>query len=212
MHETLELLRRSKVTTIYRGLGTEECLRLTEALYTAGLRSFEVTMNSPDPFAAITALRKEFGTDVGIGAGTVLEPAEVDRVAEAGGQFVISPDTEPAVIGRTKETGLVSIPGAFTPTEVTQAVRAGADLVKVFPISAVGAGYIKQLRGPLSTVEFMATGGVDPELARDCFANGCTGVGVGTAAFGVGKDGGFDAAELHRKATAFLEATGYVPG
>lgn len=202
----LDLLQRSKITTIYRGLRTEQCLRLTRALYAVGMRSFEVTMNSPDPFATITALRQEFGSDVGVGVGTVLEPVEVDRVAEAGGQFVISPNTDTEVIRRSNEAGIVSIPGAFTPTEVTQAVCAGADLVKVFPINAVGADYLKQLRGPLSTVDFMATGGVNHQLARDCFANGCACVGIGTHLLGVGKDGEFDEPQLQRNAKAFLEA------
>ncbi|WP_020500440.1 bifunctional 4-hydroxy-2-oxoglutarate aldolase/2-dehydro-3-deoxy-phosphogluconate aldolase [Sciscionella marina] len=206
MNEVLEHLLRTRITVIYRGIDVAACVRLTAALREHGLRSFEVTTNSPEPFAAISALRKEFGADVRIGAGTVLEPEQVERAAVHGAEFVISPNTDAEVIAATKRLGLVSVPGAFTPSEVVAAVRAGADIVKVFPINAVGADYLAQLRGPLSTPAFMATGGVTAELARECFAKGASAVGIGTRLLGVGKDGSFEAEELATAARSFRAA------
>lgn len=209
MNEVLDRLREHRITVIYRGLDTDNCLRVTEALYEAGLRSFEVTTNSPEAFGSIGKLAAEFGDRALIGVGTVLAPEEVDRAAEAGARFAISPSTDAEVIARTNRAGLVSIPGAFTPSEVVHASRSGADMVKVFPINAVGADYLAALRGPLDDVEFMATGGVTAQLARDCFAKGATGVGIGTSGFGIQADGSFDQAKLADQVGELLEAAGH---
>lgn len=206
MTDTLEAIRRHRIVIIYRGEAPEDCVTIARSLYDAGIRLFEVTLNSDRPLEGIALLRKEFGDDVEIGAGTVLEPEEVDRAAEAGAGFIISPDLDESVIARTKQAGLVSIPGALTPTEIRRAVRAGADLVKVFPIRPVGgADYIRQLRGPLPDVPMMATGGVDAALARECFAAGCDGIGVGVHLLATH---GKRPEDLAEQATALVEAAG----
>ncbi|AXK31862.1 hypothetical protein DVA86_03570 [Streptomyces armeniacus] len=178
MTDLLSDLERSRVLAIFRGQSPGQCADLAEGLYEAGIRLFEVTLNSADPFAGIAALRDRLGADARVGAGTVLTTGEVEQVADAGGRFVVSPDIEPGVVERTKELGMGSVPGALTPTEVLRAVRAGADAVKVFPVSSVGAGHIRQLRGPLPDVPYVATGGVDADLASACIDAGCAGVGV----------------------------------
>lgn len=205
--EITQAMRQHPVIVIYRGQTTQQCVALTAELVALGYRAFEVTLNSAEPYDAIVALRAEFGEMAAIGAGTVLSAEQVDRAAEAGAGFVISPDTNAAVIGRTKQRGLVSIPGAFTPTEIVRATSAGADLVKVFPIRPVGADYIRQLRGPLPDVGYVATGGVGPELATECFAAGCVGVGVGIQLFGEDALAG-DTAALREAAGRFSRAAG----
>jgi 2-dehydro-3-deoxyphosphogluconate aldolase / (4S)-4-hydroxy-2-oxoglutarate aldolase len=206
MPEAVEALRRHPVMIIYRGFPPGECRDLTRVLYAAGLRLFEVTLNSSAALESIGLLRAEFGADVTVGAGTVLEETDVKRAADAGASFIVSPDVSEGVIARTREAGLASVPGAFTPTEVIRAMRAGADLVKVFPIRPVGAGYIRQLRGPLPGARLVATGGVDAALARECFEAGAAGVGVGAHLLGARPGGGTGEAGIIREAEKLMAA------
>ncbi|WP_419992673.1 bifunctional 4-hydroxy-2-oxoglutarate aldolase/2-dehydro-3-deoxy-phosphogluconate aldolase [Streptomyces boninensis] len=184
MSDLLSDLERHRILTIFRGQPADQCVDLAEALYEAGIRLFEVTLNSAEPLAGIAAIRDRLGADARVGAGTVLTTGEVEQVADAGAQFVVSPDIDAGVVERTKELGMGSVPGALSPTEVLRAVRAGADAVKVFPISSVGAGHIRQLRGPLPDVPYVATGGVDAGLAEACIEAGCVGVGSSVQLFG----------------------------
>ncbi|MFC4563406.1 bifunctional 4-hydroxy-2-oxoglutarate aldolase/2-dehydro-3-deoxy-phosphogluconate aldolase [Nocardiopsis mangrovi] len=182
--DVLSLVREHRAMVIYRGQPAERCLELTDLLYSEGIRLFEVTLNSGEPFAALTALRERYGDEVPIGAGTVMTADDVSRAADAGARFIVCPHVDEAVIERAKALGLGVVPGAFTPTEIVHAVRLGADLVKVFPIGPVGAGYLRQLKGPLPDVPLLATGGVGADLARACLAEGCAGVGVGVQLLG----------------------------
>lgn len=186
--DVLAQLRQYRAMVIYRGQSPRECLDLTALLRAEGLGLFEVTLNSDEPFAAIRALRQEYGDDLALGAGTVMSADDVSRAADAGARFVVSPHVDEAVLAKAQELGLGTVPGAFTPTEVVRAVRLGADVVKVFPVSPVGADHIRQLKGPLPDVSMLATGGVGPDLARACLAAGCTGVGVGVQLLGAPGD------------------------
>lgn len=199
-------LRNHRVLVIFRGHSTGECVELAHALYDAGVRLFEVTLNSERPYDAIAALRAELGDQALVGAGTVLTPSEVKAAADAGAQLIVSPNLDEAVVAQTKTLGLGSVPGAFSPTEVVRAAQQGADLVKVFPIGPVGADFIRQLRAPLPDIPFMATGGVDARLAAECVAAGADSVGVGTHLLGAAD--GVDAAA--RGARRLIEATGAV--
>ncbi len=203
MSDTVDAIRTHRLVVIFRGQSPRECLAISTALYEAGVRLLEITLNSEQPLAAIQLLRSEFGSDVVIGAGTVLAADEVGPVSDAGAGFVISPNTDESVITATKAAGLVAIPGAFTPTEIVRAVRAGADFVKVFPLRPVGADYIRQLRAPLPDVPIIATGGVDADLARAAIDAGCAGVGVGVQLLGERLD---DRRALAEQAAAFLAA------
>ena len=129
-----------------------------------------------DTLAAIRALRD---TDMCVGAGTVMSPEEVRLAKEAGASYIISPNTNPAVIRETKSMGLVSIPGAMTPSEVAEAWSLGADLVKLFPAGVLGPAYIKALKAPLKHIPVTAVGGVTPENTPGFLSAGCAGVGVG---------------------------------
>ena len=115
-----------------------------------------------------------------IGAGTVLKTSQIALTREAGGKFIISPDTNPALIERTVALGMVSIPGALTPTEAQTAHRAGADFVKLFPITSLGAAYVKAIRAPLSHIRFLAVGGVDEHNMADYLRAGICGFGIGS--------------------------------
>jgi 2-dehydro-3-deoxyphosphogalactonate aldolase len=169
------------VIAIQRGLKPDEVLRLAEALVKGGIRFVETTLNSPDPFASIRRCVEEFpGGEIHVGAGTVLTPDEVERVAEAGGTYIVSPNFNPAVVRKTKELGLISIPGFFTPSEGFAAVEAGADFLKCFPASVLGPEYFKALKAVLPN-PLVAVGGVGTENAGDYIRAGAIGVGVGSS-------------------------------
>lgn len=151
--ELIDLVLQSRVIAIVRGLdgGFEP---LAQAMYDGGIRAIEVTFNQKDPSqwgkttGAIRAIKETMGDKMAVGAGTVTSVELVELAREAGAQFIVSPDTDPAVIRRTRELGMVSMPGALTPSEIKQAHEAGADFVKVFPAGTPGAGYIKAIRAP----------------------------------------------------------------
>lgn len=190
---TLTALLRERIIVIFRGESTAQAAAAAKVLYEAGLRAFEVTLNSDQPLRTLDELRRALPDDALVGAGTVMSPADVSQVAESGAQFVISPHLDPDIVTATKSANLVSIPGAFTATEIWQAHRAGADIVKVFPIAPVGAAYVRQLRGPFSAsdtgdprIRLIVTGGVTPTLAADCLAAGADLVAFGSHMLGAG--------------------------
>lgn len=184
MSSVLDNIKEHRLLVIYRGLRSDECLQISQELMDAGVRLFEVTMNSPDAADAVALLKAKLGGEASIGAGTVIRPDQVDLVADAGASYIVSQNTNVDVIRRTKDLDLVSIPGAFTPSEIMTAWEAGADMVKVFPINAVGAEYITQLRGPMNDVPLMATGGIKLEMVGELVRAGCDSVGIGVQLFG----------------------------
>src|SRR5690606_3425973 len=128
---------------------------LAAALYSGGVRVMEVTLNSPNALEMIAALDRQWSGKMLIGAGTVLTAAQVDKASSAGAAFCVSPDTFAPVIERAVSLGLIPIPGAFTPTEIRTAVRAGARFVKLFPAMPAGPAYLSQIRAPLDDVLFV---------------------------------------------------------
>lgn len=186
MLKTIELIEESKVIVIVRGVAKENLIPLAEAMYQGGIRLVECTYDAkgaiPDEEIAsrIQMLAEHFEGKMLIGAGTVLTEKQVRLTAQAGGKFIISPDTDPAVIACTKGCGLVSIPGALTPTEVAGAVKAGADFVKVFPVDLFGPNYIKTLKAPLSNGRLLAVNGITAENMGAYLEAGACGVGVGS--------------------------------
>ena len=192
-------LRAVGLTVIYRGLEPDRTVHLTRALF----GSFEVTMTGGRP---LESLRAEFGPEVVVGADTIFDPAEA---ADAGAEFVVSPHLDPEIVVRTRAAGLASVPGAFTPTDIVAARRAGADLVKIFPVNVVGADYLLQLAGPLPGLAVTASGGLQPDLVRACRAAGAVVAGIGSHLLGADADGGFDPDDLgRRRTTEFLRAAG----
>jgi 2-dehydro-3-deoxyphosphogluconate aldolase/(4S)-4-hydroxy-2-oxoglutarate aldolase len=165
---------------IYRGIAPGEVYAATEALLGAGLTAFEVTLDSPGALKSIAGLAERYAGRAQVGAGTVRTVPQVGEAAAAGASFLLSPHLDAAVVAATKEAGLLSVPGALTPTEAVQARQAGADVVKIFPVGPVGgAAYVAQLRQPLGDIPLLATGGVTARMGRACLDAGCLGVGVG---------------------------------
>lgn len=185
MKTTIESILNEKIIMIVRGISAEKLPELAEAMYRGGIRLMECTydaterVSDEDIAQSIGILSKRFEGRMLIGAGTVLRKSQVDLTKKAGGKFIISPDTNTEIIEETKKAGLVSIPGALTPSEATSAHRAGADFVKLFPVSQMGASYIKAMCAPLSHIRFLAVGGVKYENLSSFMDNGACGVGIG---------------------------------
>src|SRR5262245_50574760 len=178
--QTTEMISEPRVIAILRGDYSSITEEIVSVMFDAGLTAVEVTFNSPNVLDSIKRLSLRFGDRMAIGAGTVLDVAEVRAATDAGAQFIVSPNLNSAVIRETKMLGLSSLPGCFTPTEVIAALDAGADAVKLFPASALGAGFVKDLRGPLPDVRVVPTGGITSGAAREYFAAGAWAVGVGS--------------------------------
>lgn len=178
-----------KVIAIVRGYGPEDCLALAKALYAGGVTLMEFTFDQKSEAARqetveiLKLLNRELGDRMLFGAGTVTTPEMVGMAQAGGAKFIISPDMDPQVIRKTRELGLVSIPGALTPTEIKQAYACGADFVKVFPASTMGAGYIKAITAPLSHIPMLAVGGVDGTNVKEYLAAGAVGTGVASCLF-----------------------------
>ena len=181
----LEYVRQRKIVAIVRGLAPEHLIRLGHALEEGGIGLMEVTYDQrapetwKDTAKAIEAVAGEFGDRLLAGAGTVITPEQVVMTYNAGGQYLVTPTTQPEIIRMGKALGLGLFPGAFSPSEILAAYEAGADAVKVFPVSCVGPAYIKAVRGPLSHIPLMAVGGVNEKNAADYMKAGCVGLGVG---------------------------------
>lgn len=179
--EIIQQICDHKIIVIARGLNPDHLIPFAEAVYAGGIRLIELTYNTDaDEVIAghIKTLVDHFGDRMLIGAGTVLTARQVELTKVAGGSFVISPDTNAEIIRRTVELGLVSIPGAFTPTEIMTAHHAGADFVKLFPAFSVGPAYVKAVKAPLSHIRLLAVGSVTPELIPEYEKAGACGFGI----------------------------------
>lgn len=182
--QMIDLVLESKIVAIVRGLD-EGYVPLAQAMYDGGIRAIEVTFNQKDPSQwskttdGIRKIREAMGNKMLVGAGTVTSVELTELAHGAGAQFIVSPDINEAVIRRTKELGMLSMPGALTPTEVLTAHNAGADFVKVFPAGSLGSGYIKAIRGPLNHIRLLAVGGVSEKNVSEFIKAGCVGAGVG---------------------------------
>ena len=185
--QLIERIKQDKLVVIVRGAKRDECIHLAEALGEGGVTLLEVTYNQSAPetwtetAGIIRELTDRFGDRMSFGAGTVMSTELVELTADAGGRFIVSPDTNADVIRMTLELGLVSMPGAMTPTEVAAAHRAGADFVKLFPACELGPGYVKQLKAPLSHISLFAVGGITAANARSFLDAGADGLAVGGA-------------------------------
>lgn len=172
---------------ILRGVRPDEAVAIGETLVAAGIDRIEVPLNSPDPLKSIAAMQAALGDRAAIGAGTVLTPEEVRAVAATGATFIVSPNSDPRVIARTKDLGLGSYPGVFTATECFAALAAGADALKIFPAGIMGPAGVAALRAVLPvTTDVYAVGGAGPADFPAWLAAGCTGFGLGSALYKAG--------------------------
>lgn len=181
---TLEIIKQYKVITILRGLEFEQILKTAQALYDGGIRLLEITFDQTAPVEqtgrAIRALNEQYEGKLCIGAGTVMTLEQLRAACEAGARYIISPDTNPEIIRETKRLGLVSMPGAMTPTEVASCYALGADIVKIFPADSLGLSYIKALQGPLKHIPMAAVGGVNLDNIAEFLSAGLSGIGIGS--------------------------------
>jgi Entner-Doudoroff aldolase len=171
-------LRASRVVAILRLRDHGLAVEVAEALARGGVRVLELTQDDPGALAALRAVAAL--PDMVVGAGTVLDPTAVPVLAEAGARFVVSPNTDPRVIGAALDAGLDPVPGALTATEVASALAAGATLIKLFPAGPLGTAYLRALRGPFEPVEFVPTGGIACDAVGDWLAAGAAAVGLGS--------------------------------
>lgn len=188
MRQTIiEAVLQHKLIAILRAIEPDRLIPLAQALYDGGIRLLEITYSAdgkvPDEVTAanIRRLVSHFEGRMFIGAGTVLTARQVQLTKEAGGLFIISPNTDEEVISETVRQGLVSMPGAFTPTEIAAAHNMGADFVKVFPAGIMGPEYIKAVAAPLSQIRMLAVGGIEIGSMADYLKAGACGFGISSS-------------------------------
>ena len=209
--EIIKDIEKNKIIVIMRGFTEEQLINSVDAMEKGGIRLVEVTFDqaktvSDEATAAnIRALKNHFDGKVRIGAGTVMTEEQVELAYKAGAEFIISPDCYEGVIRKTRELGMVSIPGVFTPTEAANAHRYGADFAKLFPNSEVKISYLKALAVPLSHIKFLAVGGVNSDNMKEYLDAGAKGIGIATAIADKKSIFNGDYAEITRRAKLFTD-------
>ncbi|WP_332629431.1 bifunctional 4-hydroxy-2-oxoglutarate aldolase/2-dehydro-3-deoxy-phosphogluconate aldolase [Halalkalibacter flavus] len=177
----LEQITESGIVAVIRGSKPENIVEIGKALREGGVKALEITVETPRAMSIIEKVAIELeNDDVIVGAGTVLDPETARAAILSGARFVFSPTVNAETIKLSKRYGVLSIPGAFTPTEILTAYENGADLIKVFPANTVGPSYIKNIKGPLPHIPLMVTGGIDLANAADYIKAGAVGLGVGS--------------------------------
>jgi len=205
---TIGRIESGRVIAILRGDFAANGCEIVAALAEAGIIAVEATLNSANALDLIKQLATRFGDRLAIGAGTVLTSKEVNHAADAGARFIVSPNRNIAVIEASKRRGLVSIPGCFTPSEIVEALDAGADAAKLFPASCLGPAFVRAMRGPLGSIRMVPTGGVTPELARDYLRAGAWALGIGSELIGSNPLAPGAIEQIAARARAFVAALG----
>ena len=196
-------LDQCPLIAIIRGVRPKEVEELGDAVYQAGIRIIEVPLNSPDPLRSIELLAQRFGERMLVGAGTVLSMSDVQRVKDAGGRIIVSPDTNIEIVSAAAAAGLVASPGYFTPSEAFAALRAGAHALKLFPAEAASPAVLKAQRAVIEKdVPIMVVGGVTPDNMQPWIDAGATGFGLGSGLYKPGQPA----------AVTFEKARSYVAG
>jgi len=195
-------LAKLPLVAILRGVTPADAIAVAEALLAEDFDLIEIPLNSPEPFASIAAVRRLAPSRAFVGAGTVLTVADVDAVAEAGGDLIVTPNTNPAVIARARALGLLCLPGAATPSEAFAALAAGADGVKAFPAEMIAPAVVKAWGAVLPKgTPILPVGGITPDNMGPYVKAGAAGFGLGSALYKPG-----DAAEAVRSNAAAFRA------
>ncbi len=208
---SMELIKKNRFVGIFRHIPPMFALDAAKAMYEGGIRIFEVTFDPRETITAketgdiISQMRSYFGEDVSVGAGTVLTASFAQTAFLAGAEFIVAPNTDEKVMAFTKEKGMLSIPGAFTPSEIMTAYNLGADIVKIFPIGPNDAPYLKNVISPLSHIPFMVTGGINPDTIESFLSMGPVAVAAGATIVteALVKNGDFDT--IYKNALAHTE-------
>lgn len=197
-----EALAACPLVAILRGLTPPEALEIGAALVGAGFTLIEVPLNSPDPLASIKRLAQAFGDRALIGAGTVLSPADVEAVAQAGGRLIVMPHADLEVVRAAKARGLICTPGVATPTEAFAARAAGADALKLFPAEGIPPAIVKAWRAVLTDIPLLPVGGIHAGNMAAYRAAGANGFGIGSALYAPGKSAAAVATDAQTLLTA----------
>lgn len=180
----IEAIEKTKIVTVIRGVYGKDLENLLSALFDEGIRAAEITFDQSgavkdeETAREIKAAVKQMSGKMHIGAGTVLYENQVNLACGAGAEYIVSPDTNEKIISLTKKMGMISVPGALTPTEAQTAFSAGADFVKLFPAGCMGKEYLKAVALPLSHIKFLAVGGINAGEIKDYLACGAAGFGI----------------------------------
>lgn len=205
--EVLQSIYKNKLVAIIRGANKYNIIPIVKSLMAGGINVFEITSETPNVLSLIEKVRSEFSNDnITVGAGTVLDPETARATILSGAQFIFSPTVNVKTIQMAKRYGVVSIPGAMTPTEILTAYEHGADIIKIFPAGVLGPEYFKDIAGPLSHIPLMPTGGVKLDNIQAYFENGAVAVGLGSSLVNSKRD--IDDLTLHNmteKALQFRE-------
>ena len=208
----LDILLETKIVAVVRMKERRKLESAVRALRAGGIKAVEITLTTPGALEVIASLIAERAerkdSEFTVGAGTVLDGATAEEAVRAGAEFLVSPITDPGMIEAARRAECLVAPGAFTPTEIVQALRAGADIVKVFPATSLGPQFFKDIRGPLPGARLMPTGGVTPENAPDFIHAGACCVGIGTALLDSGTLAAEDWDGLTRKTRTLVENLG----
>ncbi|MEQ8587667.1 MAG: 2-dehydro-3-deoxy-6-phosphogalactonate aldolase [Thalassobaculaceae bacterium] len=200
-------LDRCPLVAILRGVAPDEVVAIALALEAEGFAIVEVPLNSPRPMESIARLADVVGDRMLVGAGTVIEPDDAERVVAAGGRLIVMPHADAAVVERAKAAGAIAVPGFATPGEAFAMLRAGADALKLFPAEAAPPRVLKAMRAVLpADVPVLPVGGITPETMAAYVAAGAAGFGLGSALYRPGDD----AAAVTEKARAFQAAWGKI--
>jgi 2-dehydro-3-deoxyphosphogluconate aldolase / (4S)-4-hydroxy-2-oxoglutarate aldolase len=176
----IEQLKEQKVVAVVREADKHNIVTIAKALSKGGVKAIEITAETPGVTRLIELVVDELGDEMLVGAGTVLDPETARSVISAGSKFIVSPTTNTETIKLTKRYGVISIPGALTPTEILTAYEHGADMIKVFPANVFGPGYIKSIHGPFPSIPLMVTGGINLGNMMDYLNEGGVAVGIGS--------------------------------
>lgn len=183
---TKEFILKNKIVSISRQVYGEELLEAAKRLIAGGIKILEITFDQADPqclektCGSIRRIKDTLGDNICIGAGTVLTVEQAQKAHEAGADFALAPNVDVKVIREIKKLGMVAVPGAFSPSEISTAYDAGADIVKIFPISILGCDYVKAVLGPLNHIPYMAVGGVSTDNIKSFINAGCCSAGIGS--------------------------------
>lgn len=178
--KTINLIKENSLIAVVRGQNPEKLIKIVDALVKGGVKLIEITMDSKYPLDMLKELNEYFD-DIALGAGTVLDKETACSAILAEADFIVSPILNKDIIKMSKRYNKVVIPGVMTPTEITKAWEKGADFVKVFPAKTLGSGFIKSVKGPLSQVEIIPTGGINLDNVNDFINAGSVAVGVGSS-------------------------------
>lgn len=186
MKGVLERIQRKKLVAISRKVYGEDLLRAAQSVREGGIELLEVTFDQSDSEGidktaqAISLIKHELGSDLCVGAGTVMTCAQAQAARDAGADFALSPNVDLEVIAELKRLNVLSIPGAFTPSEVVDAYNAGGSIIKLFPAAMLGCEFIKAMRAPISHIPLMAVGGISHHNVVSFLQSGCMSAGIGS--------------------------------